>query len=251
MMPAREALFPACKAPAREAQSPACKASARRVDARERKTRMHRFIALGRSSLALLALLLVAACSHHKEDPLPRGTKVLALGDSLTAPHGVTPDEAWPNLLAGQTGWIVINGGVSGDTSAGALQRLPALLDEHSPQLVLVTLGGNDMLRKLPQGQTVSNLGQMLTMVKARGAKAVLLATPKPSIAGAVFNSLSAADFYQEVAKEHQVPLIKDALAEVLSTTELKADQIHPNAAGHALISKKIFDALKTIGYAV
>lgn len=181
---------------------------------------------------------------------MPAGTKVLALGDSLTAPHGVTPEEAWPALLAKRSGWLVINAGVSGDTSAGALQRLPALLDEHAPALVLVSLGGNDMLRRLPQGQTVSNLGQMLALIKARGAKAVLLATPKPSIAGAVFNNLSAADFYEEVAKQHQVPLIKDALAEVLSNTDLKADQLHPNAAGHALLAKKIADGLAAIGYA-
>jgi acyl-CoA hydrolase len=203
-----------------------------------------------RGVFALLALLFVAACGKPKEAALPPGAKVLALGDSLTAAHGVTPEEAWPALLGKRTGWVVINAGVSGDTSAGALQRLPALLDEHAPTLVLVTLGGNDMLRRLPQGQTVSNLGQMLTLVKARGSKAVLLATPKPSIAGAVFNNLSAADFYQQVAKEHQAPLIEDALPEVLSNTDLKADQLHPNVAGHALLSKKIFEALKAIGYA-
>jgi len=202
-----------------------------------------------RSFLALLALLLAAACGQPKENALPAGTRVLALGDSLTAGTGVAPDEAWPALLAARTGWIVVNAGVSGDTSAGALQRLPALLEEHSPALVLVTLGGNDMLRKLPQGQTVANLGQILTLVKASGAKAVLLATPKPSIAGAVFNNLSAADFYRTLAKENQVPLIEDALADVLSDTQLKADQLHPNAAGHALLSKKLFDALKDIGY--
>ncbi len=128
-----------------------------------------------------LAVLLLAACSQPKEAALPSGARVLALGDSLTAPHGVTPDEAWPALLAKQTGWIVINAGVSGDTSAGALQRLPALLEEHSPQLVLVTLGGNDMLRRLPQGQTTANLGQMLMRIKAHGARAVLLATPQPA----------------------------------------------------------------------
>ncbi len=204
---------------------------------------------LGRAFLVLAALLL-AACSQPKQAALPAGSRVLALGDSLTAAHGVTPEQAWPALLAQRTGWMVINAGVSGDTSAAALQRLPALLDEHNPQLVLVTLGGNDMLRRLPQGQTVANLGQMLALVKARGAKAVLLATPKPSIAGAVFNNLSAADFYRQVAKEHQVQLIEDALPEVLSNTDLKADQLHPNVAGHTLLSKKIFDGLAAIGYA-
>lgn len=204
-----------------------------------------------RRMLSLAALLLAVACSPQpKEASLPRGTTVLALGDSLTAPHGVAAGEAWPSLLAERTGWTVINGGVSGDTSAGALQRLPALLEEHKPQLVLVTLGGNDMLRRLPQAETVSNLGRMLALVKARGARAVLLATPKPSIAGAVFNNLAAADFYRQVAKEQGVPLIEDAMANVLSDTRLKGDQLHPNLAGHALLAKTIFEALRTIGYA-
>ena len=202
--------------------------------------------------LALVALLLaLAACGGKpKENPLPSGTKVLALGDSLTAPHGVQPQEAWPTLLARKTGWQVINGGVSGNTSAQALERLPALLEEHQPQLVLVSLGGNDMLRKQPQSQTVANLVRMIDLSRAKGARAVLLATPKPSITGAVFNSLSAADFYAEVAKEQKVPLIEDALAEVLSNTDLKSDQLHPNAAGHALLATKIFEALKKFGYA-
>lgn len=200
--------------------------------------------------LLTLAVLLLAACSQPKEAALPPGARVLALGDSLTAPHGVQPGQDWPTLLGTKTGWVVINAGISGDTSAGALQRLPALLEEHNPQLVLVSLGGNDMLRRLPQDQTTANLGRMLARVKAHGARAVLLATPKPSLAGAVFNKLSAADFYRQVAKDHQVPLIEDAIPEVLSDTQLKGDQIHPNAAGHALLAKKILEALRKIGYA-
>ena len=212
---------------------------------------MHTPTRIARVFLALLILLLAVACGGtKKETALPAGSRVLALGDSLTAPHGVKPGEDWPTLLAQKTGWVVINAGISGDTSAGALARLPGLLDEHQPQLVLVSLGGNDMLRKFPQGQTVANLGSMLDMVKARGAKAVLLATPKPSIAGAVFNNLSAADFYAEVAKDKKVPLIKDALPEVLSDTALKGDQLHPNAAGHARLGEKIHADLKKIGYA-
>ena len=203
-----------------------------------------------RTLLALVVLLLAAACGGSKEAPMPAGTKVLALGDSLTAPHGVRPGEDWPTLLGQRTGWVVINGGISGDTSGGALERLPALLDEHQPKLVLVTLGGNDMLRKLPPGQTVANLGRMLDLVGSRGAKAVLLATPKPSIAGAVFNNLSPAEFYADVAKDKNVPLIKGALPEVLSDTALKGDQLHPNAAGHARLDEKIHAELRKIGFA-
>ena len=86
--------------------------------------------ALARAAL-VLAALLTAACSQPKQAALPPGTKVLALGDSLTAAHGVTPEQAWPALLDKRTGWVVINAGVSGDTSTAALQRLPALLDDR------------------------------------------------------------------------------------------------------------------------
>lgn len=201
---------------------------------------------------ALVALLLaLAACGGKpKESPLPSGAKVLALGDSLTAPHGVQPQEAWPALLAQKTGWQVINGGVSGNTSAQALERLPGLLEEHQPQLVLVSLGGNDMLRKQPQAQTVANIGRMIDMSRAAGAKVVLLATPKPSIAGAVLNNLSPPDFYAEVAKDKKLPLIGDAISEVLSDTALKGDQLHPNAAGHAQLGEKIHADLKKFGFA-
>ena len=204
-----------------------------------------------RCLLVLGVLLLAVACGGtRKEAVLPAGSKVLALGDSLTAPHGVRPGEDWPSLLAQKTGWVVINAGVSGNTSAQALDRLPGLLDEYQPQLVLVSLGGNDMLRKLPQAQTMANLGSMLDMARAHGARAVLLATPKPSLAGAVFNNLSPPDFYAEVAKDRKVPLIRDALPEVLSDTALKGDQLHPNAAGHALLSEKILAELRKIGFA-
>lgn len=198
----------------------------------------------------IVAIVLVAACGKVKEEAVLPGSPVLALGDSLTEGNGVTPDEAWPSLLAKKTGWHVINGGVSGDTSADALQRLPALLDEHKPVLVLVTLGGNDMLRHVPQEETIANLGQILVQIKTHGTKTVLLAIPKPSAAAAAFRSLSAADFYQQVADAHHVPLIEDALADVLSDPQMKGDSLHPNAAGHQLLSEKLFDALKSIGYA-
>ncbi|MCC7312169.1 MAG: arylesterase [Sulfuritalea sp.] len=209
-------------------------------------------VTIARGVLAAFVILTFAvACSGtKKETALPAGSKVLALGDSLTAPHGVKPGEDWPTLLGQKTGWAVINAGISGNTSAQALDRLPGLLDEHQPQLVLVSLGGNDMLRKLPQEQTVTNLGRMLDLARASGAKTVLLATPKPSLAGAVFNNLAPADFYADVAKDKKVPLIKDALPEVLSDTALKSDQLHPNAAGHAQIGELIYAELKRIGFA-
>lgn len=203
-----------------------------------------------RLAVMLVAVLLLAACGTAKEAALPPGSQVLALGDSLTAGNGVAPEQSWPSLLASRTGWVVANGGLSGDTSAGALRRLPALLEAQGPVMVLVTLGGNDMLRHVPEAETVANLERILDLIKAHGAKVVLLATPKPSATGAVFRNLSAADFYRDVAKKHKLPLIENALAEVLSDPQMKGDPLHPNAAGHALLSEKIFDELKSIGFA-
>ncbi len=202
--------------------------------------------------LFLLAavIVLATACSKVKEEPIPAGSVVLALGDSLTYGADVAREEAWPNLLAGKTGWIVVNGGVNGDTSEAALRRLPYLLKQHKPVLVLVALGGNDMLRRLPQQAIIANLEKILALIRSHGAKPVLLATPQPSIAGAVFQHLSAADLYQQVADAQNAPLIRDAIADVLSDPLLKGDPIHPNAAGHLRLSEKIVEELKSIGYA-
>ncbi len=203
-----------------------------------------------RWAVLVLAAVVLVACAKPKEEAIPAGSTVLALGDSLTEGYGVKPEEAWPALLAKRTGWAVVNGGVSGDTSGAALQRLPSLLVEHRPALVLVALGGNDMLRHVPQQDTVANLDKILALIEAHGAKAVLLATPNPSLMGAVFQHLSAPDFYREVADAQQVPLLEDAIADVVSDPQLKIDPLHPNAAGHALLSERIFAALQSIGYA-
>jgi acyl-CoA thioesterase-1 len=201
--------------------------------------------------LLVAAIVLVAACSAKtKQQALPGGSEVLALGDSLTQGAGVTREQAWPDLLARKTGWVVVNGGVNGDTSEQALQRLPNLLDQHNPVLVLVTLGGNDMLRHIPEQQTIANLERILTLIKAHGAKPVLVATPNPSPMRAVFQNLSAPDFYRKIAEAQHVPLIEDAIADVLSDPKLKGDPLHPNAEGHVLLAEKIFDELKSIGYA-
>jgi len=198
--------------------------------------------------MLLVTLALLSACDKPQVDAIPTSSNILALGDSLTAGYGVNSDEAWPSLLAGKTGWTVINGGISGNTSSEALARLPALLEEHKPVLVFIALGGNDMLRHTPTQETITNLEKMIALVRVHGAKPILLGIPKPSLAGAVFQNLSAAEFYRDIAKAQQVPLIEDAIADVLSDPQLKVDQLHPNAAGHQLLTEKILDELRKIG---
>ena len=117
---------------------------------------------------ALLAAALTACSKTAPHAALPEGSTILALGDSLTAGYGADAAAAYPAVLAGLTGWQIINGGVSGNTSAQALARLPALM-RRQPQLVLVSIGGNDFLRKVPEADTRSNIRQIVQQIKAAG----------------------------------------------------------------------------------
>jgi acyl-CoA hydrolase len=195
-----------------------------------------------------LAILLAVGCGKEKLPPLPPDAVVLVVGDSISAGFGVDPDQAWPGLLADRSGWRVVNGGVSGDLSADALSRLPALLERHAPQLVLLEIGGNDMLRGVPEGRTRGNLEQMILAAKAGGAQVVVMAVPRPSLMGAALSALKPAEFYRSVAEQQRVPLLADVLSDVLSRQNLKLDPLHPNAAGHATLADRTAESLRQLG---
>lgn len=199
-------------------------------------------------ALLLAVALLGAACSSPKETPLPRQAVVLVLGDSISAGHGLSREQSWVAGLAPLTGWQLINGGVSGDTTQQGRARLPALLEEHQPAAVIIELGGNDMLRRLSTRETVTTLDALITEVRAAGARPVLMAIPAPSVAGAAFGSLSDAEFYAELAERQKVPLIDEVVAEVLSSPELKLDHLHPNAEGHRELASRVADKLRRLG---
>ena len=197
---------------------------------------------------ALLAAALTACSKTAPHAALPAGSTILALGDSLTAGYGADATAAYPAVLAGLTGWQVINGGVSGNTSAQALARLPALM-RRQPQLVLVSIGGNDFLRKVPEADTRSNIRQIVQQIKAAGVPAVLVAVPYFTT-GALFGRLSEHPMYEELAAELNVPLFKGAWAEVLGNKKLKSDQIHANAQGYRVFAEKMWAFLKQQGFA-
>ena len=197
---------------------------------------------------ALLAAALTACSKTAPHAALPEGSTILALGDSLTAGYGADAAAAYPAVLAGFTGWQVINGGVSGNTSAQALARLPALM-RRQPQLVLVSIGGNDFLRKVPEADTRSNIRQIVQQIKAAGVPAVLVAVPYFTT-GALFGRLSEHPMYEELAAELNVPLFKGAWAEVLGDKKLKSDQIHANAQGYRVFAEKMWAFLKQQGFA-
>ena len=207
---------------------------------------MKKYIAL----LFVVFAVLTASCTEsEKYSAIPKGATVLILGDSLSYGTGAKEGEDYPTLLAQATGWKMINKGVPGDTTAGGLERLPDLLEEYQPKLLIVELGGNDFLQQLPKSQTEANLKAILTLAKAQNIPTTLVAIPEINALRAAVGSLSDHGLYEAIAKETKTPLIKDVFSGVLSDRSLKADQVHPNAAGYLKVSNEMQVALKELGF--
>ena len=199
--------------------------------------------------LAALVALSIAACGGKgKERPLPAGSVVVALGDSITHGVGASEQSAWPANLARLSSWQVLNAGVSGDTIAQALARLPALLQEYKPALVIVSIGGNDFLRRQPSSTTHANIAAILRTVKESGSRAVLIGVPKLTL-GAALGIFSDHELYEELAKESRVPLLSDAWGNVMKQSRLMSDQIHPNAVGYAEFTASLEKFLRKQGF--
>jgi len=199
--------------------------------------------AAGRLLVAAFAAVLLAACDRAPTLPkIAPHDVIVAFGDSLTHGTGASSDTAYPAVLAALTGRTVVNAGVPGDTTASALERLPGVLAEHRPRLVLLCLGGNDMLRKHPASATENNLRLMVQTIRASGAEVALIAVPEPKLFG------GAPAFYERVADDMRLPLEDDVFNEVLKDNRLKADPIHANAAGYRVVAERLAEFLRDTG---
>lgn len=200
--------------------------------------------------LSVGALAVLSACGGKgkRYAKLSAGSTVLALGDSLTAGYGAEKGADYPTQLAQITGWKVVNGGVSGNTSEQALARLPDLMAQHNPKLVLVSIGGNDFLRKQPESTTRNNITQIIKHIQAAKVPVVLVAIPYFT-AGALVGVVSEHELYDDLAKQHQIPLLKGVWADVLGDKDLKSDQIHGNAAGYRYFAEEMAKFLKKQGF--
>lgn len=187
----------------------------------------------------------------RRGQPVAPGARVLALGDSLTHGTGAPPESAYPAVLAGLTGWEVVNAGVPGDVSAQALARLPGLLAEHQPALVLVGIGGNDLLRRGPETTLRENLRAIARAVQAAAAQALIIAVPRPTLSAAFTGRLDDHPLYAEVADELALPLHADGWSRVLADERLRSDQIHANAEGYRRFAEGLRDTLKRSGLLV
>ena len=196
-----------------------------------------------------LLLVTLAGCGRDKKtaQPVQPGSTVLALGDSLTFGTGASTETSYPAVLAGLTGWNVVNAGVPGDTSAQALARLPALLAEHQPKLVIVSIGGNDFLRKLPESDTRAHVHAICKQSLDAGAQVLLVAVPRATVAAALGQMTDHA-LYAEVSKDLKIPLQREAWGEVLAQPDLRADAVHANARGYAQFARSVQGTAAAVG---
>ena len=201
---------------------------------------------ISRRDLLILSCALLAGCGRRRFRKLVAGDAILAVGDSLTAGFGAPKGVDYPAQLAQMVGRKVINGGVSGDTSAQALARLPALLAQK-PKLVVVSIGGNDFLQRQPESGTRENIRKIAGMIRAADVAAVLVAIPHFTT-GALLGVVSEHPLYAELADELDVPLLKGAWAEILGDKDLKSDAVHANAAGYRLFAERLAGFLRKLG---
>jgi acyl-CoA thioesterase-1 len=175
---------------------------------------------------------------------------VLVLGDSLSAAYGLAPKEGWVALLderlaAAKPLRNVVNASISGETSAGGLARLPALLKEHAPALVVVELGANDGLRGLPLAQLRANLAKILEAVRGAGARAVLVGIELPVNYGPQYRD-GLRELYRGLAGEFNVPLVPFLLDGVaLDPALMQDDGLHPRAAAEPRVLENVWKVLE------
>ena len=195
-------------------------------------------------SITGLFCLLMAISSWAQVKPI-----VLVLGDSLSAEYGIPRGTGWVHLLEEQltkdkSPWTVFNASISGETSSGGLTRLPNLLKQKKPGIVVIELGANDALRGLAINQTEINLRKMIQMSKKTGAKVLLCGIQIPTNYGQTY-TMQFKQLYPQLANQEQVELLPFLLEGVATKPELfQADRLHPNVQAQDIIFKNIWAAM-------
>ena len=180
---------------------------------------------------------------------------ILVVGDSLSAEYGLQRGTGWITLLqdklkAAKRPEIMINAGISGDTTAGGRSRLPALLSQHKPAIVIIELGGNDALRGMPLASTRANIVAMVQASQKAGAKVLLVGMEVPPNYGARYTQ-DFRDIFKSVAEEEKAALVPFLLAGVADRPDalklFQADRIHPNEAAQPMLAANVWPELQKL----
>jgi acyl-CoA thioesterase-1 len=204
-----------------------------------------------------IALALFAgfagACTLPAQAATAAAPTILVVGDSLSAEYGLKRGTGWVALMGvriakDKVNAQVVNASISGDTTSGGRSRLPALLAQHHPKVVIIELGGNDALRGLPLDMTQDNLLAMTQAAQASGAKVVLAGMQVPPNYGQDYGKRFA-DTFAAVAKTSKaalVPFLLKGVADAPDAAQLfQADRIHPIEAAHPTILNTLWPTVK------
>jgi acyl-CoA thioesterase-1 len=197
-----------------------------------------------KSYLLGIFCLFISISSWAQANPV-----ILVLGDSLSAEYGLPRGSGWVTILEQQlskegSSWQIFNASISGETTAGGLTRLPPLLNQKKPGIVMIELGANDALRGLSLEESKSNLQKMIMMSKQSGAKVLLFGMQIPPNYGQKYTAQFKA-LYPALANQEKVALIPFFLDGVATKTELfQADRIHPNAQAQIVLFKNVWGAM-------
>lgn len=165
------------------------------------------------------------------------GIDVIAFGDSLVAGSGATNGNDFVSLLSKQVGREIVNLGAPGDTTADGLARVSEL-DQYRPKVVLLLLGGNDHLKKVPIETTFENLGKIIENIHSRGAIVLLL-----GVKGNLFGDKFEPEF-EKLRDRYKTAYVSDVLDGLFGNAKFMEDSIHPNDAGNRIIAERIYPVL-------
>ncbi len=202
----------------------------------------HFFRCLRALVLVVLAGGVLTSCAEKKLTALAADDVILAFGDSLTEGKGVPPTQSYPAVLEQISGFRIINAGRSGETTAQGLRRLPGVLDEVQPRLMLLLHGGNDILQNLPAQQAADNIAAMIRLARARGIDVVLIGVPEKNLFSEV------APIYPALAEQFDLVFEPSLIASLLRSPSKKSDSVHFNQQGYREIAESLSGLLESAG---
>lgn len=194
---------------------------------------------------ALLAICLVALCgflffknsSQNRRICDMSGDTIITLGDSLANGYGVSENDSFAIKTALNLRKRAIKRGIDGEVSAGLLSRIDSELNSQNLAAIIISIGGNDFLRKIDKATTERNIREIVRKAKAKNTCVVLLGVPD-GLLGGLTGGVSS--IYIDIAKSEGILLEKSAMPKILKQHSLKIDEIHPNSDGHAIIAENI-----------
>ena len=169
------------------------------------------------------------------------GHNIIAFGDSLVVGFGASPGNDFVSILSARLGHAIVNAGRNGDTTQTGLERLEENVLSRDPRVVILLLGGNDALRRVPVEETFERLGTMIEQIHQTGA-AVILVGVRGSLFGDKYQ-----DEFEALAKAWQVNYVPDVLGGIFGHPSLMADAIHPNNEGNVLMADRLEPVLRTL----